>query len=84
MDLDDCGDILFRHARPLPSSGQMSHGSRQGHRARPGWARRPYRAGAGGNDNGVTKQQKPELTEVPLDDPPEKLQPSEWGRRKTR
>jgi hypothetical protein len=34
---------------------------------------------AGRKDNPVRKQQKPELTEVPLDDPPEELQPSEMG-----
>ena len=45
----------------------------------PGGARWPYRRTAGRNDNVVRKQQEPELTEVPLDDPPEKLQPSEMG-----
>jgi hypothetical protein len=34
---------------------------------------------AGRKDNPVRKQQKPELTEVQLDDPPEELQPSEMG-----
>ena len=33
----------------------------------------------GREDNVVRKQQEPELTEVPLDDPPEMLQPSEMG-----